>query len=86
MSPQYEIPQRVLANAEKRLAVTQARLHRMCATPGCDQAATHSPCTGHDSCETHRITPPMPTPDPSRTLRALQERLADEIAQKEANA
>jgi hypothetical protein len=71
--PEYAIPDRVLRNAQLRLAAHK-RI-RICVTPGCDQAATHSPCTGHDSCESHRTTPPTPSPDPTRTLAALRDRM-----------
>jgi hypothetical protein len=86
--PEYAIPDRVLRNAELRL---NAHRHlRYCAIDGCQQLATHSPVTGHDSCETHRTTPAMPTPDPGRTMRALQLRLAADLAAdlaaKEASA
>jgi hypothetical protein len=73
MTAYGQIPDQVLANAEKRLAAH--RPVRMCVTPCCQQLATHSPCTGHDSCETHRITPPTPSPDPTRTLTALRDRM-----------
>ena len=71
MSPQYEIPARVLANAEKRLAVRTRFTRRPCST--CRQPATHWPATGHPACETHRITQPPATPDPARTLTALRQ-------------
>jgi hypothetical protein len=70
MTAYGQIPQDVLDNAERRLRA--GRKPRMCVTPGCTEAATHSPCTGHDSCETHRITPPMPSVDPLRAEAYLR--------------
>jgi len=67
---EYRIPDRVLANAEKRLAAASQFMRRKCAT--CPKPSTHWPCCGHPSCEDCRITPPPVVPDPARTLDGLQ--------------
>lgn len=78
--PDYRIPASVLANAEKRLAVTLRTRHHLCSIDGCDQAATHWPFTSHPACETHRILPAPPVSDPARRLYALRDRAAAERA------
>lgn len=66
---EYRIPDRVPANAEKRLTASRQFAHRTCTT--CGQPATHWPAVGAPACETHRITFPA-VPDPARTLDGLR--------------